>query len=74
LIRAKNDWFGANRNPSNIAFEDINYNDLEYCTIANISSNTTLSTGKLVYMLYRYDPDLYYQKIIDMWTAKLAAD
>lgn len=74
LIRAKNDWFGMNSNPSNIAFEDIDYDDLEYCSVANISSNTTASTGRLIYMLYRYDPKLYYQKIIDMWTTKLYQD
>jgi len=67
MIRADNNWFGYDSNPANIEFETPDYDNLEFCPKSAIDENTTATTSNHVYIVYKYNPTLYYDNIVKMW-------
>ena len=74
MIRADNNWFGYDSNPANIEFEAPDYDNLEFCPKSAIDENTTATTSNHVYIVYKYNPTLYYDNIVKMWQTKNAKD
>lgn len=83
-VRATNNWFGNNSNPSNVSISTVtNYSNLTYFPKANPTGNqknlndyknTTDTTSHKLYIVYRYDPHLYYENVIHTWQVKWAED
>lgn len=42
--------------------------------VNRLTFTTDVSSYTAIYLIYKYDPQLYYQKIIDVWTTKKAKD
>ena len=83
-IRATNNWFGNNSNPSNVSISTVtNYSDLTYFPKENPTGNqknlndyknTIETTSHKLYITYRYNPHLYYDNVIHTWKVKWAED
>ena len=83
-IRAINNWFGNNSNPFNVSISTVtNYSNLTYFPKENPTGNqkdlndyknTVEATSHKLYIVYRYDPHLYYENVIHTWQVKWAED
>ena len=74
IIRADNNWFRYQSNPGGIEFEPVDYSHLTYCTEEQFNAKVTLAETRYVYLIYKYDPCLYYDNIVKIWNDKFAKD
>lgn len=74
IIRADNNWFRYQSNPSGIVFDPVDYSNLTYCTEEQFNEKVTLAETHYVYLIYKYDPCLYIDNIVKIWNDKFAKD